>query len=257
MDELTKDLIQLYIDGQLDEAEADRVKHLIKSDSEAKSYYKELIVAQKQVKRLEHKAAFAQFAERWPKRVRTEHERLLMRRRTIRIASSMAAVAMVVFVGIGMLRSGEVVQNESMALTIEESADMAMPKEAAPTMEAPMMESDAATFAGSMESAPASAEDSSMADEASDSDGGMREREYPLPENAFIIHLQEGDEQALYDELLEITKNQVEQPLMAPNRVMLLITDENKVKVFTFLEEHEIPYEGLETGMTLLLLIDE
>ncbi len=236
------------MDGLLDDADADNVANLIKSNSAAKSYYKGLLAAQKQVKRLEHKAAFLEFAERWPRRVRTEHEKMLMRKRTIRIASSVAAVTAIAFVGIGMLRAGLHTQSSMTSSVSEDSANTMMAKEAAPT-EALLMES-APAMAGA---ADTEAADSSMADEAASTPTPLL-GEYPLPANAFVIHPTEGTSEAMYEALLALTEGQDEQPLSAPFRVMLVITEENQDAVFGLLNEQNIDYTGLETGMAMVLI---
>ncbi len=261
MNERLKELIQLYIDGRLDGEQSEEVKRLIKSDAEAKSFYKGLVEVQKKVKKLEHKAAFAEFAERWPRRVRTEHEKIILRRRTIRVVSSLAAVTVVAFVGFGLLRAGLVttkdaaepmVAEESVMMAVAEDADV-MAKNGSAT-EAPMMESAPAEMGDSTAAAGNAAE---TEEEMSDAAADERTADDWMPENAFVIESDEGNAEDFFEALLTLTEEQIEQPVIEENRVLLLLNEENIDIVLKFLNEKEIITDGMEIGMTLVIIFNE
>ena len=253
MNERMKELIQLYIDGRLDGEQSEEVKRLIKSDAEAKSFYKGLVEIQKKVKKLEHKAAFAEFAERWPRRVRTEHEKMILRRRTIRVVSSLAAVTVVAFVGFELLRAGLVTTKDAAEpMVAEESVMMAVAEDADV-----MAKNGVATGAPMMESAPAAGSAAETEQEMSDSASDERTADDWMPENAFVVESDAGNAEDYLEALLTLTEEQSEQPVMEENRVLLLLNEENFDVVLNFLNEKEIMTEGMEIGMTLVMILDE
>ncbi|MEX1307326.1 MAG: hypothetical protein AB1Z19_02255 [Eubacteriales bacterium] len=267
IDEKTRDLLQLYIDGRLGEKEIGQAKQVISADAEAKTYYKGLIAARKKVKKLEHKAAFKQFAERWPKRVRTEHEKQLQRRRLIRVASSVAAVTLVAFVGVSMLRAGVnqmdsaeayVVAEESNEMMLEEDAQIAAKGET--TADEIMMESAPEPAAAEEDVSAGSGE--AMEEQTADTEAADREAEeeapaFEVPEGAILITNDEGNSNDFFEALLALTEGQIEQPERFETTVSLLMTEENFDTIITFLSEKNIPTEELEIGSTLMITFSE
>ena len=258
IDENVKDLIQLYIDNRLDEAKEAELKKLLKSDKAAKHYYQGLLEVQKKVKKLEHKTAFNQFAERWPKRVRTAHEKKILRARIIRVASSAAAVAFVAFVGIGLLRSGVGIKQseETMAydMVAEESVSMTMADEATvlereESADSVMAESEPA-LAAEQDNAAGSA---SAADSDGATDSAAEDSEEMMPKAIYIVEVTDGDIDVFYESLLTLTLDQEHQPIMGDNEISLFLTEENYDQVMQMLYENNILLDELQIGMTLIL----
>ena len=261
MDEREKERIQQYIDGRLDENQKQVVESLVKSDREAQRYYKGLIAVQRKVKRLESRSAFLHFAERWPRRVRSEHEKRQVRRRIIRTASSMAALALVALVGFSVYRSDfsnmgamseSVMEKDANMLAVSEEdqavmMDEAVAEESIDEREAPEAPSaEEAGFAGD-----AAITEDTMSEQAEDND------KKALPDNALIIADSEGNAQDFFDAMVSLTEGQQAQPERVENQVWLLITEENSETILAFLDGKSIPHEGLEKGMMLVMEFTE
>jgi hypothetical protein len=259
MDEKTRELIQLYIDGRLTKEETQTVEALIRSEKPARKYYKGLIAVQNKVKRLEHQSAFQHFSEKWPKRVRSEHEKKLVRRRMISMASSMAAVAIIAVVGFSMyfgnaglsMKTADSAAPEAVTMMESDESVQAAMLEQPVEEEALMQDSEpAADMAGSDEIMDGNVT-SDATNEKSDS-----ERSLAMPENAYVVDAKSLELPKVYDDLLLLSEGSEVQPEVFDDQVRILVNDENYLPVIQFMQKNGLVSEGLVPEMVLVLIFN-
>jgi|GEM_PF-6179264 len=260
MDEKTRERIQLYIDGRLTKEESQTVEALIKSEKPARKYYKGLVATQNKVKRLEHRSAFQHFSERWPKRVRSEHEKRQARRRLVRTASSVAAVAIIAVVGFSVLFSNSGLSMKSADSSANEAAPMMEADESVqeamleqPVEEEAMIQdgAPAADMAGTGEAKSSSVTSDALSEEMDEG------RSFDVPDNAFVVDVASLELQTVFDDLMQLSEDGDVFPEIYENQVRLLITDENYLSVIQYMQQNDWASEGLVPEMVLVLIFNE
>jgi|GEM_PF-5726819 len=134
-----KKLINQYFDGELNVENEALVLDAVNKDKDLKRYFNDIKSVKKKVGKLRSESAFRVFKSLWRNKVKTEHEKKILRRRTIRSISAVAAAAVIVIFGFRLFNSRTIVMKDEAsneAFEMEMRAEEAPEEETAIVMEA-------------------------------------------------------------------------------------------------------------------------